>query len=89
MKSVWSETVPTLVGSMKMVMREWVCIDGAKTTVKVRLLEGIEYMGFMGWHPSWFAKSKSATEKVHDCATDVHYIEMLANIAGNAMSVNH
>jgi hypothetical protein len=82
-KSPWQADPPTVVGSAKLVVRE--VLPGG---VKIRALEAVEYMALQGWDRSeWAVKASFDTRRMNLGSQE--YVELVANLAGNAWSIWH
>jgi hypothetical protein len=95
-KSPWQDAPPTLVGSMKLVLRERVpdststsssSSSAQKTTIRVRIAEGFEYMRCIGWDDSMFKNYNFNAAAA--APYDIGPSELLSNLAGNAWSCFH
>jgi hypothetical protein len=83
-KSPWRPTPPTLVGSMKLILRYPTTRDDGSVIIHVRCAEGFEYMSCIGWSPSMYGAAVGKGKGEVEGGFEAH--EMLANLAGNAWS---
>ena len=77
--SPWRSVPPTLVGSMKFVLRA----EMPNGDIMIRCLEGFEYFRLLGWGDSWFC-AMGCIE--HGLKSDEEFIDVATNLAGNAWS---
>ena len=84
--SPWRLTPPTLTGSSKIAVRfKKQDLGFPSSTWFVRILEAFEYMRLQGWgDEQWNAYDIDETTP-----KGVYFLELIANMAGNAFSVFH